>query len=354
MRDLPVSRARSTLVSVAVTAALVISAACGGDEPGRVSPPAEVPDVTVVHPTVTGATTSYPATVRAVDRAELATRTSGTVMRVPVDVGSRVARGDVVLELDDADVNARIRRAEAEFERARGVLARIEPLNEDGAATDQELDDARAAFGMAEAGLTEARAQRAYTVLRAPFAGVVTTRAVDPGDLAQPGRPVLELAGSSGLEVSADLPASREGRVAVGDTLVLVSPESGTRIPVVVARVAPALEASTRRFRIEAPLPADAGEAGLVPGAYVRLEVDEPDRSTLWVPERAIVRRGQLTGVFAVEGDTARLRWIRPGARRVDVVEVLAGLAPDEAVVLDPPAGMEDGAAVRITGGSVP
>lgn len=353
MRDLPRSRAR-TSIPVGILTSLLLSVACGADEPGRVPPPAEVPEVTVVHPTVTGGTTSFPATVQAVDRAELATRTSGTVMRVPVDVGSRVARGDVVLELDDADVNARIRRAEAELERARGVLARIEPLNEDGAATDQELDDARAAFGMAEAGLAEARAQRAYSVLRAPFAGVVTTRAVDPGDLAQPGQPVLELAGSGGLEVGADLPASREGRVAIGDTLVLVSPETGRRIPVVVARVSPALEAATRRFRVEAPLPADAREAGLVPGDYVRLEVDEPDRSTLWVPERAIVRRGQLTGVFTVERDTARLRWIRPGSRSVDAVEVLAGLAPDEPVVVDPPAGLEDGAAVRVTGGSAP
>lgn len=354
MRDRPVGRARSSLILVGSLTMFILSVGCSGDDPGRVPPPAEVPEVTVVHPRVTGGTTSFPATVRAVDRAELATRTSGTVIRAPVDVGSRVARGDIVLVLDDAGVNARIRRADAELERARGVLARIEPLNEDGAATDQELDDARAAFEMAEAGLAEARAQRAYTVLRAPFPGIVTARAVDPGDLARPGQPVLELAGSGGLEVSADLPASREGRVVVGDTLMLVRPETGTRIPVVVARVSPTLEAATRRFRVEAPLPADAPEDGLVSGAYVRLELDEPDRPTLWIPEGAIVRRGQLTGVFAVEGDTARLHWIRPGARSVDVVEVLAGLTPDDTVVLDPPAGLDDGAAVRVVGGNGP
>lgn len=341
-------------LTAALLVPLIVSAACGGEEPGAIPPPTEAPEVTVVGPTSAGATVSFPGTVRAVDRADLAARISGTVVRVPVDVGSRVGRGDVLLVLDDADVAARIRRAEAQLERARGALARIEPLNADGAATDQELDDARAASGVAEAGLAEARAQQAYSVLRAPFSGVVTTRNVNPGDLVSPGRPVLTLAGTGGLEVGADLPAALEGRVEVGDTLTLVRPETGARIRVAVARVAPALEAATRRFRVEAPLPADAGENGLVPGAYVRLEVDAPDRTTLWVPEGAIVRRGQLTGVFAVAQDTAHLRWIRPGGRREGAVEVLAGLSLDDAVVVDPPAGLEDGAAVRVTGGSAP
>ena len=341
-------------LAVTLLVLLVVSAACGGDEPGEVPPPTGVPEVAVVHPSSTGTTVGFPATVHSVDRADLATRVSGTVVRVAVDVGGRVGRGDVLLALDDADVAARNRRAEAQLERARGALARIESLNADGAATDQELDDARATFGVAEAGLAEARAQQAYTVLRAPFSGVVTARNVDPGDLVSPGRHVLTLAGSGGLEVSADLPGAFEGRIEIGDTLTLVRPETGARIPVAVVRVAPALEAATRRFRVEAPLPAAARELGLVPGSYVRLELDEPDRSTLWVPEGAIVRRGQLTGVFAVERDTAHLRWIRPGARSEALVEVLAGLSPEDAVVLAPPAGLEDGAAVRVTGGSAP
>jgi len=78
-----------------------------------------------------------PATLRAIERAELATRTSGRVLRVPVDAGSVVARGDIVLELDGQDVSARIRQAEAQVEQARRSFARIESLQSDGAATDQ-------------------------------------------------------------------------------------------------------------------------------------------------------------------------------------------------------------------------
>jgi len=350
----PVRGRRLAWIAGAVLAALGPLAGCGGDEPGRIPPVTGAPDVSVTHPTTTGGTIAFPATVRAVDRARLATRVSGTVSRVPVDVGDRVAPGDVALVLADDDVTARIRRAEAQLERARSTLARIEPLNQDGAATDQELDDARAAFRVAEAGLAEARAQRAYTVLRAPFSGVVTGRFIDPGDLAVPGAAALTLVGTGGLEVVADLPAALEGRVGVGDTLVLVRPETGRRIPVSVVRVAPALESAARRFRVEARVPAGAADAGLVSGAYVRLEVDDPERRTVWIPETTVIRRGQLTGVFTVERDTARLRWIRAGARREADLEVLAGLTSSDAVVLDPPAGLEDGAPVRTPGASPP
>lgn len=340
-------RPRATLITSMAAATLM---GCDRGEPGRIPPSSEPPAVTVSHPVVTGGTTAFPATIRAVERADLATRISGTVVRVPVDVGSAVSRGDVVLVLDDEDVTAGINRAEAELERARRAFERMAALHEDGAATDQELDDARARFRVAEAGVAEARAQRAYTVLRAPFAGVVTARSLDPGDLAVPGRPVLSLAGLGSLEAVADLPAAFEGRVVPGDTLYLVRPGTDAPLPVRVARVAPALATASRRFRIELALPGAQGAIpGLVPGAFVRLELTDPARSSLWVPSDAVVRRGQLDGVFTVERDTARLRWIRAGQRRGEAVEVLAGLSTREAVVRRPPAGLEDGGAVRVT-----
>lgn len=340
-------------------AALTVAAfgACGRSDPGQVPPAGEPIAVTTVPVTASGGTVEAPATVRAVERAELATRTSGRVLRVPVDAGSIVARGDVVLELDGQDVAARIRQAEAAAERARRSFARIESLQTDGAATDQELDDVRAQLAAAEAGLEEARAQRDYTVLRAPFAGTVVSRSVDPGDLAVPGQPVLSLVGAGALEVVADLPAILEGRVAEGDTLAVLHPESGTRFVAVVARVAPAIDAAARRFRVEATLPdaagrRDGGSPRLVPGTYVRLELPDPAGRTLWVPAGAIVRRGQLAGVFTIDGDVARLRWIREGRRTADAVEVLGGLTAGEIVVTDPAPRLADGHPVRVTGGT--
>lgn len=338
---------------VLAVGAAAMTAACDRSEPGQVPPPAEPPAVMTGRVTASGGSVEAPATLRAIERAELATRTSGRVLRVPVDAGSVVARGDIVLELDGQDVSARIRQAEAQVEQARRSFARIESLQSDGAATDQELDDVRARLAVAEASLEEARAQRGYTVMRAPFAGTVVSRAIDPGDLAVPGRAVLTLAATGALEVVADLPAELDGQVVAGDTLYVVLPESGARVAARVARVAPALDAAARRFRIEATLAPTTGDQAaprLVPGAYVRLELPDPAGETLWVPAAAVVRRGQLTGVFTVEDEVARLRWIREGRRSVDAVEALGGLTAGETVVLDPPPELEDGQTVRVTG----
>lgn len=338
-------RSGATVAMAFVVAGL--AAGCDRGEPGVVPEPREPVAVDVVRPTGTRGAVLVPATVRATDRAALATRASGTVRRVPVDVGSVVAAGDVLLVLDATDVDARIAAAEAELDRASRYAARIAPLHADGAATGQELDDARARVRVAEAEVAAARAQRSYAVLRAPFAGRVTSRDVNPGDLAVPGRPVLTLAGTGGLEITADLPAGLEGRVRAGDPLRVVDPARELDATITVARVAPALESTSRSFRIVAPLPAGAGAAGLVPGAFVRLAVPDPEGGTIEIPARAIVRRGQLSGVFTVERDSAWIRWIRPGTRRGDMVEVLSGLGPEERIVAEPSPSLRDGTPVR-------
>lgn len=322
--------------------AVLAAGGCDTGEPGRIPPPEEPADVVVSRPASDGRTATFPASVRSTDRAELATRMSGTVERVPVDVGSRVARGDVLVALDDGDVEARIRSAEAAARQARRHFRRIENLEADGAATEAELDDARAGLERAEAGLQEATAQRAYAVLRAPFPGTVTARNVDPGDLTAPGRPVLRLQGTGGLEVVADLPEAWGNRVSTGDTVGVVRPETGDRLRARVARTSPAVESASRRFRLEAEL-LGSPPPGLLPGTFVRLELPEPGLRTLWIPSDAVLRRGQLRGAFVVDRDTLRLRWIRTGEGRAGAVEVLAGLDATAAVVRRPAPGLVDG-----------
>jgi hypothetical protein len=82
------------------------------------------------------------------------------------------------------------------------------------------------------------------------------------------------------------------------------------------------------------------------------LELPDPAGQTLWVPAGAIVRRGQLAGVFTIDDDVARLRWIREGRRTADAIEVLGGLAAGEIVVADPAPRLADGHPVRVTGGT--
>jgi RND family efflux transporter MFP subunit len=333
---------RYLMLSVPVLMASV--AACGREEPGEVRnvEAVGVVEVSAVASAATGS--QVPARVVARETANLATRGSGTVESVLVDVGARVRRGQVLVRLESSGVQSAVTRAEAQEVVARRTFDRLSSLERDGAATKQELDQAEAALRTAEAMVEEAGAAREYVSLRAPFDGTVSTRFADPGDLAVPGRPVLVISGAGGVKVEADLPAMMVDAVSEGERVTVVAPQDGRRWSATVRRVVPVIDLSSHRFRIEAMFdrPADVPKAG----SFVRLEIGGRGEASAWVPSDAIVRRGQLTGAYVLTDGTLRLRWIRTGRRTADAVEVLAGLSEGTLVVREPDPGLVDGATV--------
>lgn len=339
---------KSSIVAPLALSALLVLAACDQAEPGEIPPPATPVEVEVSRPAATAAVSVYTGSLVAVQRADLATRTSGTIERVRVDVGAAVRAGEVLLSLDDASTEAQIEGAQAGLRQATRRFERIEALAADGAATDQELDDARAALETARAHLASARSQQAYVTLRAPFSGYVSARHADPGDLAAPGRPLLTVVGTDSLKVVTDLPARWGGRIDTGDVWAVVLPDGDRRRAGRVVHLSPAVDAASRRMRVELVLSAtDAATSGLRPGDFVRVEVPEPGTRSLWIPTDAVVQRGQLRGVFLVDGEELRLRWIRLGEQRGDAVEVLAGLPDDARIVRSPGVAFVDGTALR-------
>lgn len=316
-------------------------AACGGDEAHHEARVLEPVAVTVTPAWSATASRSYSARIEATQSAHVATRMSGTLMAVPVDVGSDVRAGDLLARLDDADVQARIAGAEAQHALAEQTHGRIARLADDGAASQQELDEATAHLAAATAGLAEARAQAAYVEVRAPFAGVVTARMADPGALALPGQPILILEGRGARQAVADLPANAAEGVAEGQAVLLA--HANDAVAGIVRRVVPSLDPRSRRFRVEIELsdatPWPAGEV-------VTLQIDAAGSGSLWIPADAVVERGQLRGVYTVENDSLRLRWLRLGRTMADRVEVLSGPGRGLQVVRRPAADLEDGAPV--------
>jgi len=325
-------------------ATLLGVAACGSGEPGA-SPRADAPvAVTVSRERRAPTSRTYPAVVEADQTAEIATRMSGTVVEVMVDIGERVTSGQTLFAVDAEDVTARVAAASSQLDLARRNFQRIDNLAEDGAASRQELDQARASLEAARAATAEARAQEAYAVVRAPFTGVVTARSLDPGDLAVPGHAVLSIESTGGVKVVAELPAQRSGFLTEGDTVEVTIPGKGEVLHARVTRVATALEPSSRTFRAEASPIGDWPD--VASGSYARLVLQSTDDGPRWLPADAVTRRGQLTGVYAVEDDTLRLRWVRLGQARGEAIELLAGPAGSLTVVRNPGPELFDGLAV--------
>lgn len=339
---------RRGLATLALGAGL-LAAGCDRGEPGRVPIDHEPVDVEASAPSSVPSGTTVPGTVRSTREADVATRVSGTVREVRVDVGQEVAAGQALATLDDADVRAAVRGAEAGAARARAYHRRIAALEADGAATGQELDDAVAGLEAAEAAVQAARAQLEYVAIRAPFAGVVTERHVDPGDLAVPGMPVVTLVRPGSVEIEADVPADRAAALEPGRP-TLVETSDGALLRATVRSLSPALDRQSRRVRVKLDFVAEGSAA---PGSFVRVHIPDGRVSGVWIPADALVERGQLTGVYLVEEGHLRLRWVRTGDRRPQTddeecgaVEVLAGVGPDDVVVRRPPPGASDGVPV--------
>jgi RND family efflux transporter MFP subunit len=314
--------------------------ACG-QAPPPPEPNAPAPQVEAYRVAVAGDSGVYRAagSVRASQRAELATRLAGTIEGVRVRAGDRVAAGQVLLTLDAASPEAGLSQARAALDLAARTLRRMERLHADSAVPLAQLDAARAAHDQAEAQVRAARVEQGYAALRAPFAGVVTARLTDPGDLATPGRPLLVIEAAGRREIVVGVPDELAARITRGLVVPVRIGSSERRVEARVLAVVPAADAGTRTVEVRL----DAGEA-LIPGAAAVAEFPLGPLPTILIPDRTLLRRGPLVGVLLFRSDsTVRLRWIRVGRVEGGQAEVLAGLEAADLIVLSPGA-LRDGA----------
>ena len=287
---------------------------------------------------------SVAATVRSRDRAALSARISASVMELPHREGDFVAAGAVLVRLEDGALRSALASADASASAAEQDLRRAESLLAKGAATPRELEDAQSRAAAARAGVSEARDGLAYAVLRAPFAGRIVARPVSVGDVASAGRTLIEIEGTTGLELRASVESEAADALSPGLALQAIVDGQPAPLRAVVEFVVPSADPATHRLEVRTSLePAP----GLRPGLFARLVMPHRSREQrLLVPTRAVFRRGGLVGSFVIEAGRARLRWIAIGGSEADRTEVRAGLEAGERVALDPGA-LADGAAVE-------
>ncbi len=344
MRD---GKGRGAARAAAVLGVATLAAACGSPQTdGREAAARREPAVatrTVRTAAVvreeTGVRTVAAAVV-ARDRATLSARTSATLVALPFREGDAVAAGAVVARLDDQALRAALAAAESDAAAADAERARAEALLAKSAATPREAELARARAEGARAAVRGAREALDYTALRAPFAGRVAARPAYVGDVVSPGMPILEIEGTGGLEVKADVTAEEAARLAPGTRVSTMVDGQPAALAAVVRSLSPAGDPATHRFELRADLPANAS---LRSGLFARLVLPgDGGDARLLVPASAAFARGGLVGVFVASEGRARLRWIAAGATADGRTEVRAGLAMGERVVVEP-AGLEDG-----------
>jgi RND family efflux transporter MFP subunit len=273
-------------------------------------------------------------------QAVIEAKVSGRIARLPVTVGQSVKQGDVLVELARQEVQARLDQATASFRQAELDFNRVSNLHKQTAATQAELDTAQARYNVAKAAVAEAEAMSGYAKIVAPFDGVVARKAADEGDLAMPGKPLIELEGRAGLRLVADVPGLLASRVLPDAKLAVRVDTQADPITGTVAEISPTTDPASRTVRMKVDLP---DTADLRSGQFGRLAVPVSEAAFLFVPPQALVRRGQLEILFVAAEGKAQMRLVRTGKQTQQGIEILAGLAEGEAVVVEGAATLRDG-----------
>jgi RND family efflux transporter MFP subunit len=188
-------------------------------------------------------------------------------------------------------------------------------------------------------------------MIAAPFDGLVTSRLMEPGNMASPGLPLMTIETVDEFRLEVQVDEARARFLQTGD-LVPVELEGFDEASTVTGRVVEigrSMDPVGHAFLVKVQLPPNAAARS---GMFARARFESDERKALVVPAAAVVRRGQLSLVFTIDGGgRARMRAMTVGSQSGDTVEVLAGLQAGEAVILNPPASLVEGTPVRATGG---
>ncbi len=351
-------------IITAILGVTVLISSCGSEDKNAVID--NSPGVTVKVKTVSENNRSPFLTVsgkiEAVKSANISTRMMGYVDKIFVGVGDKVSDGQLLMSVNNADmsaqlaqVNAGITEAEAAFTIAEKDYNRFSTLFQENSASQKELDDITANYNMAKARLESAKqirngvnAQMGYANIRAPFNGVVTNKFISAGDMANPGMPLMEVESPGKYQVLAMVPESEILDVKSDIEVTVQIKALNQIVKGKVTEVSTSSKNTGGQYLVKVIL--DKTDEQILSGMYATVKFPIAQKTTtsaVMIPIEAIVKNGQLSGIYTVsQSNTALLRWLRLGRTFGDEVEVLSGLSADEQYIVSAEGKLFNGAKI--------
>lgn len=308
-----------------------------------------------------------PGRLEAYSEAPIFARVGGYIKRWHVDIGSRVKSGQLMAEIDTPELSQQLEQAKADLANAQAnetlaetTAKRWKNLRATDAVsqqeTDQKLSDlaARSAqVSAAQANVSRMRALEAFRQVNAPFEGVVTARKTDVGALinagSSNGTELFRVADVHVLRVSVRVPQNQAAKIKVGMTATLTVPEHpGKTFPATLKRTSGAI--STASGTLLAELEVDNKDGLLTPGAYAEIRLGTADEApSKRVPASALIFRKGIAqlGIVDSEGKVT-LKKVQIGRDFGAEVEITAGLADGDRLIISPPDSLEEGDLVRV------
>lgn len=295
-------------------------------------------------------------------QADLRAEVSAIVLQVLKHNGDKVQKGDLLVRLDDTYLRENLasseeaeRAAQQAFDQAQRQFERLKTLSSTGAVSTQNLEDAeirrnnaQSDLAAAKARVVQSRQQMEKTEVRAPFAGIISERAVSNGDTAQVGKALLKVIDPSSIRFEGLIAAEQINDVKVGNPVRFRINGYDNAFEGAVERVSPMANSITRQ--VEVAVRIQTGNVPLVAGLFAEGRVQTESRTALMVPESSLVRQGDHSYVWRVKDNTLNKIEVQIGARdiREGSFEVKAGVQAGEQVLRHPHSQLKDGASVTL------
>lgn len=343
--------------------AFFVLSSCGENDSSKLEQASVVPVVVqTVSEERNTAWISASGKIEAVNSAVLSTRMMGFVEKIYPKVGQKVIQGELLVSLNNSELSAKraqiqanVNEAQAVFTNAERDYHRYTNLFRENSASQKEVEDITTQMEMAKAHLEVAKqmknevdAQFSYIQIRAPFNGVITNQFIDEGAMATPGSPLISLEGSGMFEAKVAIPENEITKIHQGDKVQVQVRSNGLILSGSVSEVSGSAKNTGGQYLVSISL--EPSEATLLSGMFVTVQFPISSSDSLkqiLVPREALVKQGQLTGIYTVsKSNTALLRWIRIGKTFGDKVEVLSGLSQNENYILSATGKLYNGAAI--------
>lgn len=271
-------------------------------------------------------------TVRAKLAARVESKISGRIAKLLVTPGQGVKRGELLVVIDAAEIQARLDQANAVLAQAQKDFDRLKPLLASNAISRQDFDASDARLRVAKSAAAEAETMLGYTKITASFDGVITRKNADVGDFAMPGKPLLEVESPAALRFEADVPEALVDQIKPDAILPVKLNSAAAAISGRVAEIAPVTDPGTRTFLVKLDLPR---VPGLRAGQFGRVRVPVGTSRTPQVPAAAVTADGQMEFVTVVSDGRAHLRIVKTGRIDDGSAEIISGLDAGERIVIE-------------------
>lgn len=290
----------------------------------------------------------FTGTVVADQQALISARLTARVAETLVHVGDHVKQGDILMRLESRDLDARVKQSEqalssaqARLYAARKEYTRVDELvnqkllsQSEYDKAESELKTAQANFRQAEAAVSEAQVTFGFSMITAPFDGVITKKNVNRGDTAAPGMALLSMYNPEQLQLEVNISEAQIRFINVGSKLDYQLPTYGVFGQAKVIELTPAVDSSSRSFVVKLALDNQAKELveEVYPGVYAKVSVYAGDKQVLVLPANSVYQVGQLDYVKIINQGVIQTRLVQLG----DNFEVRKGLVAGDELVIEP------------------